>query len=128
MNTRIQAEQLQNLFKSSKIGIVLSLLLGVALVFVQSSVTNPKIVSAWFLLLLFVSLLRITLIVLYQRSTELDAAVMHIHLRNIRIGTLVSGMIWGSAGILLFSANNPEHLIFLIFILAGLTTGNTISA
>ncbi|MDD4854440.1 MAG: EAL domain-containing protein [Sulfuricurvum sp.] len=127
MNTRRQAQQLQNLLKSSKIGIILSLLLGLALIFIQSSVTNPKIVSAWFLLLLLVSLVRITLIILYQRSTEPDTAVMHMHLRNIRIGTLISGMIWGSSGILLFSAHNPEHLIFLIFILAGLSTANTIS-
>jgi diguanylate cyclase (GGDEF)-like protein/PAS domain S-box-containing protein len=36
-------------------------------------------------------------------------------------------MVWGSAGILIFPANNPEHQLFLIFMLAGLSAGSIIT-
>jgi diguanylate cyclase (GGDEF)-like protein/PAS domain S-box-containing protein len=39
----------------------------------------------------------------------------------------VSGIVWGSASFLLFPSNNPEHQIFLVFILAGLSAGALVS-
>ncbi len=46
---------------------------------------------------------------------------------NFRIGVVVSGVVWGSASFLLFPANDPEHQMFLIFMLAGLTAGGVAS-
>ena len=40
---------------------------------------------------------------------------------------MVSGVVWGSASFLMFPANDPEHQMFLIFMLAGLTAGGVAS-
>lgn len=128
INTRVEAEQLQNLLKSSKTGILLSLLLGLSLVLIyQTSSNSLDYISIWFILLLFAALYRIVLIIKYQRLVNVAPVVVSVRLRNMRLGAFVSGMIWGLAGILFFSANNSEQLIFLIFILTGLTAGNTVS-
>lgn len=122
-----QTEQLQNLLKTSKIGILASLLLGLVIVFAEHTIYNPTIIILWYGALLLISLIRIALITVYQNATETDAIKIGVRLRNMRIGAFISGIIWGSIGILLFSSNDLDHLIFLIFILAGLTAGNTIS-
>ena len=126
-NSLIQVEQLKNLLKSSKLGIITSFLLGLILLFVQRNISNPKILIVWLISLLFVSLLRILVITSYQRSMSTNTSILRMRLRNMRIGTLLSGILWGSIGLLLFSSNDIEHLVFLIFILAGLTAGNTVS-
>ncbi len=126
-NSLLQVEQLKNLLKSSKLGIITSFLLGLILLFVQRNVSNPKILILWLISLLFVSLLRILVITSYQRSMSRNTSILRMRLRNMRIGTLLSGILWGSIGLLLFSSNDIEHLVFLIFILAGLTAGNTVS-
>ncbi|MDD5117631.1 MAG: PAS domain S-box protein [Sulfuricurvum sp.] len=81
----------------------------------------------WYVVLLAVSLLRIKLITSYQYNTDTSLITLNRHLKNLRIGTFASGMVWGSIGVLLFTTNDIIHLIFLIFILAGLTAGNTVS-
>lgn len=126
-NQLSQSEQLQNLLKTSKPGILTSLLLGLVLVFAERNISNPKMILIWFVTLLLVSLIRVKIIAVYQRTIEANKEIARLHLRNIRIGTFISGVLWGSIGVLLFSSNDLYHLIFLIFILAGLTAGNTVS-
>lgn len=127
MNLLIQAEQFQNVLKTSKIGIITSLLLGLVLLFAEQNIPNPKIIIIWFIALLLVSFVRIAFIIAYQRSVVMNSSKISIRLRNLRIGTFVSGIIWGSISVLLIYSNDFDHFIFLIFILAGLTAGNTIS-
>ncbi|GEM_PF-4151449 len=122
-----QTEQLQNLLKTSKIGILASLLVGLVIVFAERTIYNPSIIIIWYVSLLLISLIRISLIAVYQNAAETDAIKIGVRLRNMRIGAFIAGVIWGSIGILLFSSNDFDHLVFLLFILAGLTAGNTIS-
>ena len=127
LNQLSKAKQLQNLLKTSKPGILTSLLLGLVIVFAERNIYSSNIIFLWFITLLLVSLVRIRLIAFYQRRVDTNVDTTKRRLKNIRIGTLLSGILWGSIGIFLFSVNNFDHLIFLIFILAGLTAGNTVS-
>ncbi|MDD5717559.1 MAG: diguanylate cyclase [Sulfuricurvum sp.] len=122
-----RAEQLHNLLKTSKLGIFTSLLLALVLVLAESTLTNIKVLLIWFVTLFLVSLVRIILITLYQQIPEENIQTTAIRLRNIRIGTYISGILWGSIGVILFASSDLDHLLFLIFILAGLTSGNTVS-
>ena len=117
-----KTDQLQNLLKTSKSAILISLIVGLTLVFFERNPSNSKIVFIWFVALLLVSLIRIRLINLYQRTPDTNVGIT-----NIRIGTFLSGILWGSIGILFFPSNDIVQLMFLTFILAGLTAGNTVS-
>lgn len=122
-----QSEQLQNLLKTSKPGIFAGLFLALVLLYSERNESHPNILL-WFLLLLSVSLIRLALIAGYRRTAaNADDALAGARLRNLRLGTFVSGILWGSIGVLLFAPDNFDHLIFIIFILAGLTAGNTVS-
>lgn len=124
---QLKIEQFQNLLKTSKPAIVTSLLLGLVLVFAENHITHFSLMLLWFTILLITALVRIKLINFYQQSSDFTLPIYKKRLRNIRIGTFVSGIIWGSIGVFLFTTNDILHLFFLIFILAGLTAGNTVS-
>lgn len=126
MNPLTQAEQLHNLLKTSKFAILTSLLLGFVFLFGARNTSDQKLIIIWFAVLLLVSFIRIMMITAYQRSADTNLSVS-TRLRNIRIATIMSGIVWGSISILLFSTNDMDHLFFLIFILSGLTAGNTVS-
>lgn len=127
MNSLAQTEQLRNLLKSSRFGVLSSLLLGLVLVLGEQSPSNHPILIFWYAALLAVSVLRIMLISTYQRSENATVGETRLRLRNIRLATFASAIVWGAIGLLLFSSNDFEHLFFLILILAGLTAGNTLS-
>ena len=127
INQLLKAEQLQNLLKSSRFAILISLFLGLILIFSEWNLSNPKLIFAWFITLFLVSLIRIKLITVYQHNPSTNVETTDIRLRNIRISTFLSAILWGSIGILFFRSNDIDHLMFLIFILAGLTAGNTVS-
>ncbi|MDD2267357.1 sensor domain-containing diguanylate cyclase [Sulfuricurvum sp.] len=71
--------------------------------------------------------MRIRLIDSYLHHADKTYPTLKKRLRTIRIGTFISAIIWGSIGVLLVTTNDIIHLVFLIFILAGLTAGNTVS-
>jgi diguanylate cyclase (GGDEF)-like protein/PAS domain S-box-containing protein len=127
INRLSEANQLRNLLKTSKPAIFIGLLLGLILIFSERHLPNAKLMLIWFVILFIVSLMRIRLITVYQRTAVTNVAITNIRLRNIRIYTFLSGIIWGSIGIVFFHSNDMNHLIFLTFILAGLTAGNTVS-
>jgi PAS domain S-box-containing protein len=85
------------------------------------------VVFAWGAMVVLVALLRMALTNAYQRSGMSDDSAAHSWLVRFRFGVFMSGLAWGSASILLFSANNPLHQIFLVFILAGLAAGGFVS-
>jgi diguanylate cyclase (GGDEF)-like protein/hemerythrin-like metal-binding protein/PAS domain S-box-containing protein len=123
----IQAALTRQLFSASTIAQVASIALAALLAYMQSEVIDSGVVLAWCFTAVLVALLRIALTITYQRSGMTDHSATHSWLIRFRLGVLVSGMTWGSAGILLFPASSPQHQIFLVFILAGLTAGGLIS-
>ena len=63
----------------------------------------------------------------YQYSQVDDDTTIHAWLVRFRLGVLAVGVAWGSAGFLMFPNNYPQHQMFLIFMLAGLSAGGVIS-
>jgi PAS domain S-box-containing protein len=127
INSLSQTEQYKNLIMTSKPGILTSLLLALLLVSVETNTANSNIVMTWFIILILVSSIRVWLLTTYQRTAEHNEILTKKHLKYMRIGTLTSGALWGVIGALIFASNDFEHIVFLIFILAGLTAGNAVS-
>ena|GEM_PF-3523482 len=92
---------------------------------VQSQAVASVIVGVWFSALMLVSLLRYLLLSLYRRDSE------EKHQRKFQLwfefGTLLSGIVWGSAGVLLFPADFSEYQVFLAFVLGGVAIGSVLS-
>ena len=123
----IQTALTRQLFSASKLTQAASIILAVFLAYVQSEVIASEIVIVWCAITVLAALLRIALVIAYQRTDITDDSTAHTWLFRFRCGILASGMAWGSASIWLFPANDLQHQIFLAFILAGLTAGGLVS-
>lgn len=107
--------------------LLVSTLLAAILAYMQREAIASSVIIAWLSLLVLVSFSRAILVNAYQRSPMKDDTVTHVWLTRFRVGVLAGGLVWGSAGFLMFPAYDPEHQMFLIFMLAGLTVGGVIS-
>lgn len=123
----IQSELLRQMYSASIVPLVTSVTLAAILAYIQLEVIRSAIVVAWFSVIVVVTLSRIILAVAFQRfQLETDASTS-VWLIRFRLGTLIAGIVWGAAGFLLFPTDHPQHQLFLVFMLAGLTAGGVIS-
>jgi diguanylate cyclase (GGDEF)-like protein/hemerythrin-like metal-binding protein/PAS domain S-box-containing protein len=125
--TTIQSLQLQQMFSGSYVSLVTSILLAFILAFVQREVIAPTIIFVWLSVVVLLTISRAALVIHYQRSPKEWDSTHHSWLVKFRIGVIVSGVVWGLASFLMFPVNDPEHQMFLIFMLAGLTAGGLAS-
>ncbi len=125
--TAIQSAQLRQLFSASNVSLITSTLLAVILAFMQREVIASSVVVAWLSLVVLVAFSRAVLVKAYQRSTVDDEFSTHVWLTRFRLGVLAVGAVWGAAGFLMFPANDTQHQMFLVFMLAGLSAGGVIA-
>ncbi|MBU1425780.1 MAG: diguanylate cyclase [Gammaproteobacteria bacterium] len=123
----VQAALTRQLFSANNRVQVVSIILAVFLAYMQSEVIDSGVVLAWGFMVVLVALSRTALAIAYQRSDTSDHSATQPWLTRFRLGVFASGVAWGSASIWLFPANDPQHQIFLAFILAGLTAGGLVS-
>jgi diguanylate cyclase (GGDEF)-like protein/PAS domain S-box-containing protein len=122
-----QTAQLEQMLAVSRTSIIASALLALALAYMQREVIPPQIVAPWLCLLLLLTLFRAALVYTYQKHPTDSPVATHKRLLLLRIGILITGLVWGSAGILLFPPHDPQHQMFLVYMLAGLTAGGVVS-
>ncbi|MDD5266490.1 MAG: EAL domain-containing protein [Methylococcales bacterium] len=124
--TAIQSAQLRQLFSASKATLITGTLLAAILAYTQREVIASSVVLGWFSLVVLVAFARAALVNAYLRSPQDDAAI-YVWLARYRLSILVIGMVWGSAGFLMFPAGNTHYQLFLVFMMAGLSAGGVIS-
>jgi diguanylate cyclase (GGDEF)-like protein/PAS domain S-box-containing protein len=123
----IQAAQLRQLLSLSNMSLIASFTLAVILAYMMREVVSPAVLLAWCSVMVLALLARAVLIIVYQRSPVDDAAAIHVRLGRFRLVVLAAGAVWGSAGFLLFPVGDPQHQMFLVFMLAGMTAGGVVS-
>lgn len=123
----IQAALIRQMLASSNTTIITSVLLAAVLAYMQHGVIASAAVLAWFSLIVLVSLARTILVFVYKRSPLTESSSADARLLRFRLGVLAIGLVWGAAGIVMFPPGDPDHQMFLIFMLAGLTSGGVIS-
>ncbi|AMK75212.1 MULTISPECIES: bifunctional diguanylate cyclase/phosphodiesterase [Methylomonas] len=125
--TAIQAAQLRQLFAASNASLVSSTLLAAILAYMQRDMIDSSIVLTWLTLIVLVAVSRTLLVKAYRSAAPEQEAGTRFWLKRFRIGVLAVGLVWGAAGFLMFPANGPQHQIFLIFMLAGLSAGGVVA-
>ena len=123
--TAIQSAQLRQLLSVSRVSLIASVLLALILAYMQRGVIASSVLVAWVVLVLLAVLLRAATVIAYKRRPhKCDTCTRMTH---FRLGVLFAGVAWGLAGFLLFPDGEPQHQMFLVFALAGMTAGGTIA-
>jgi PAS domain S-box-containing protein len=115
------SEQARQLFAGMPFSAVATLINGVLLVAVLWPVAAQPVLVGWLGALAIVTLTRVALMVVWRRHP--GKLVVTRWLQAFTAGTLVAGLIWGSAAILLFVPDSLSHQVFLAFVFAGMSAG-----
>lgn len=125
--TAVKSAQLSQLFSACEVSLVTSTLLAVILAYMQREIIASAVVIVWLMLVVFVAITRFALVRAYQRRSMENDEVINIWLFRFRVGVLAVGVVWGSSGFLMFTSQDTQHQMFLIFMLAGLLAGGVAS-
>jgi diguanylate cyclase (GGDEF)-like protein/PAS domain S-box-containing protein len=123
----IERLQMQQLFSATTTSKIVGALLAAVLAYLQHEVIATTTVIVWFSLIVFASLAQAALVIAFLRNPVDDYSTTHARLMKFRLGVMLAGFLWGSAGFMLFPANDPSHQMYLILVLAGVTSGGLIS-
>jgi diguanylate cyclase (GGDEF)-like protein/PAS domain S-box-containing protein len=118
---------MQQMISATATSKIVGTLLAAVLAYKQQEAIAPSAIVAWFSMIIFTSLVQAALVIAFQRAPAEDYSTTHSRLVKFRFGTLLSGLVWGSAGLVLFPANDSPHQMFLLLVLAGVTSGALIS-
>lgn len=119
---RLVSEQVLQLYAVLPLALIAVAINSTILAIVQAMVMPLERVLAWYLAVLFITLLRFHWFLDYRRTNHplrSDAK----YLQRFNLGVLLSGLAWGSTAILLFPQDNILHQMFLLFTIAGLCAG-----
>lgn len=120
--TAILSARLAHLCVNSRLAIFIALLLAIILAYTVQETVAPALVFCWLVLVVLISLVRLAMAEKYQRSPVDDYQTLQTRLKHFRLTIMLAGLVWGSTGVLMFPAGDPQYREFLIFILAGMST------
>ena len=95
---------------------------GFVLAMVLSSVIEPAAIVGWLAALILVTLARVYLGMLFGRSSPSGAGVL-VWRTYFLVGTVASGLVWGSTAWLLYEPESLIHQVFLAFVVGGMVIG-----
>lgn len=120
----LRRQQVHQLFALVPIAILASLINGGLVGFILIEVIHPSVVLGWVLGLVVINMLWAGSVFAYRRASK-PLAQPHLWLAGFVVGNLVSGLLWGMAGIALYPPSSPSHEMFLALVLGGMTAGST---
>jgi signal transduction histidine kinase/CheY-like chemotaxis protein/HPt (histidine-containing phosphotransfer) domain-containing protein len=118
----IEAEQVEMLYTQAPASLAIGTLMVVAITLVLAKVAPPVRVLVWLAILVAAYVPRILLILAYRRADPQSRGQRRWRTRFLA-STAVAGVALGAAGILLFPTDSPNHQVFLVFALGGMSAG-----
>ncbi|MCW8982413.1 MAG: hypothetical protein OQK13_00050, partial [Gammaproteobacteria bacterium] len=118
----IRFEQIKLQYKALPISLLSVCLLSALLAYIQWDVIEHATIIGWLFAIFSLTSYRY---VKYRKfcRTALTSENIEPWYRNSSISAALSGIIWGSTGVLLFPVDNVVHQVVLAFVLAGMSAG-----
>ena len=122
---QIGFKQTEILYERLTIGLIATSINSIILTIILWPRISHWVVTAWLVCIESVVVLRYILLRQYRRRSPDPAANNTDWGQLFLIGTMMSGICWGSAGIFLFAHDSISHQTFVAFVLGGMTAGAT---
>lgn len=127
IDRKLYADQVDQLYAGLHASMLANLLNSLILAVVLLDVSSPLPLLLWVAAVVVISLSRYVLYKIYQRSARervLQASKWGL---LFKAGLLISGIVWGFAGIYFFPPHSTPHQIFIAFVLGGMVAGASAS-
>ncbi len=116
------AEQIKLLYQQAPIALIVSLIIAAALTFVFWNLVAKVWLVSWLAAIYLLTFARFLLVKSYfQKKPAITESP--VWRRRFLIGTLLSGILWGLAGSILFVSGSAMHQLFLAYLLGGMVAG-----
>ncbi|AEJ02113.1 diguanylate cyclase/phosphodiesterase with PAS/PAC sensor(s) [Nitrosomonas sp. Is79A3] len=116
------AEQIKLLYQQAPKALIVSLIIAAALTFVFWNLVAKVWLVGWLAAIYLLTFARFLLIKSYFRKNP-AITESPVWGRRFLIGTLLSGVLWGIAGSILFVSGSAMHQLFLAYLLGGMVAG-----
>jgi PAS domain S-box-containing protein len=123
---QLHAEQVKQLYQNASVGLAATVVNSAILSSVQWKVVPHQALVLWLACIFLITLLRYALLHRYRRSSVSPAEAGRWG-TWFTVGAALSGIAWGAAGIVLFSAESTAHQVFLAFVLGGMVAGAAVT-
>jgi len=120
----VRADQVDHTYAKLPVALWGTIAIASFLVVVQWPVIRRSVLIAWYGAIWATTALRFTWLLAY-RTEQTRRARADVHASRFFSGAVVAGVVWGTAGVLLFPAGDIVHQVFLAFAFAGMTAGGT---
>jgi len=119
---QVYAAQIRLLYTNANAGVWVTVFVATVLGYLQWGVISHPIVLAWLMYMLVISSVRFTLARCYWRAASTDTNARG-WANTFTIGTGLSAMGWGAAGVLLYPEARLANQVILAFVLGGMMLG-----
>jgi diguanylate cyclase (GGDEF)-like protein len=123
----IEHAQLERLLEISVRTIGTGLILGIFLTYIQAINLSSTKVYWWLGLLALLSFVRMFIVQYFIRNPAKSDAQTHARLTLIKVGIIVTSILWGGNVFLADYSRQFEYLLFLSYILAGISASAVVS-
>ena len=121
ISRQVFVEQIHALYKHLLVILFINFIVGGMTIYGLWNVVSQQALIIWGIGLIASIMLRIALFVMYRRTDPQNIGQRQA--TYFSLGSGLTGMIWGTAGVLLFPAEALEYQLFILFILVGMGAG-----
>ena len=121
-SVRIRAEQTRMLYHQLWTALGFTAIVAPTLCLFLWPVVDQWLLFGWLSVILMLTLGRGIATLFYQRAHP-TAEQAGLWYKGYIVGAVMSGLTWGSAGIILFSPDSVHHQVFLAYVLGGMAAG-----
>jgi PAS domain-containing protein len=125
-NQELYAEQVKLLYKNSPVALIATLINSAALAFILRNAVPHKVLATWLVCIVLIALGRHIQLKQFLRITPTLPDISRWGSSFIS-GALLSGIVWGSAGIFLFPVESIIYQAFITFVLGGMAIGAAVA-
>ncbi|MDX8395821.1 MAG: ATP-binding protein [Mariprofundaceae bacterium] len=122
----LKSEQVKLLYAAMPIALLATLVNAIILVAVMWEVTDHYLATIWLSCMISVTLARFVLTLVYDKANPEPAQARHWEL-YFSIGSVVTGILWGSTALFLFPESSVMHQVFVAFVVGGMCAGSVTS-
>jgi diguanylate cyclase (GGDEF)-like protein len=115
--------QIERCYRQLPISLVINLVNGLILIAVLWTAAATSSLLIWMLLLIIVTAVRFLALRAFINAPRGAGFNHSIWQRRFVIGACAAGLVWGTAGVLLFHPDSFPHQVFLAFVLGGMVAG-----
>jgi hypothetical protein len=118
---QVYANQVKQLYKRFPVTVFINVIIATMLVVVQWPVVKHGVLVGWWSGIVLITAIRWVFAILYKKSAPAFDKTGAWG-TGFFVGSVCAGLAWGSAAFLLFPGNDVEHLLFVLFALAGISS------